>query len=1029
MLLKIKKKKLIYSIIVSLLLLIVFILVKERVYALGTDCYCKGCNGYCKTCQDLSFCKAGCDCFSLGGGNYYVCCEKYDSGYTVTCHNNVPACTPQSCPSGTSESGTHGTYATYTCTNSCGESRSRTCKCTSVCTPQSCPSGTSESGTHGTYATYTCSNSCGESHSRTCKCTSACTAPSCPSGTLGTNTGDYYDTLYCTNSCSESQSRTCYCSICNPPSCSTKGYFDSMQYDDWGNSQGQVPNNLTSSCRNGYNAPNYISKCDMTYRTCYCSSCFKQCPTPLTNTNTANPNLILNNFKECTNDCSVKPPENQDDCYETESPQPTEELSIIKDPLGFANYYGFSSITHTGDRPVEIDRLGTLNDPFNPPITMKATYTDTNGENDIEGMFVWFREEQYSGELGTPLYISETAVPRASTNDSWGFMLRRSGNDWNPYVPSYQSESVFWTRALLNSTDKYKAFWIAGPNGQNMVEVTIIESPEEDSIEKKVSMEFSLRFSDNNGNLFPDNVSEGLYKIYLMGLDKFSFTPYDNYDIDYGNFWSKGFLYDDPSKQEDFSPFWRPNQLRYKAEQGQIYARAWSYTEKTWAIDRTSPILDTNTSVSGNSITLSWNASDEINGERDGNLNTIVGYVFSSVQDARNIRITGSSSSSGLLTLHPSPFKPDSSNGSSDKIGVFKDGSGYLFRVTNINSNANSGDITININDEANGSLLFYLTAFDDAGNIFQSGEVKQDLNDWMATSGGLAYSTGGTSVTAKDLTEVIWSGTLPPSNYGSNPGLIPPDVNFTSEMWGQVDRLINFIPSSPLHSYSQIFEGIKLEEGYYTLLMDLYEKNKKNLGNNVKEMMDIMAFSNAVSNYCSDREYCVFRYNNSSSNVIINQDFACNKKTLMFINGNLTINPPLKNSTGTDTLNSKNGCVFVVGGNVNILDGSDASNNTSFKYDNVNGYILADGQIIIGDETNKRVPNTDPIIDGIYVNGGLQSLGSNKSIVFNRYLRLEDRLKFPLLVIDLHPKYGVLGEKFFGSKYIIQTIELGVKP
>ena len=108
MLLKIKKKKLIYSIIVSLLLLIVFILVKERVYALGTDCYCKGCNGYCKTCQDLSFCKAGCDCFSLGGGNYYVCCEKYDSGYTVTCHNNVPACTPQSCPSGTSESGTHG---------------------------------------------------------------------------------------------------------------------------------------------------------------------------------------------------------------------------------------------------------------------------------------------------------------------------------------------------------------------------------------------------------------------------------------------------------------------------------------------------------------------------------------------------------------------------------------------------------------------------------------------------------------------------------------------------------------------------------------------------------------------------------------------------------------------------------------------------------------------------------------------------------------------------------------------------------
>ncbi|HPP19060.1 MAG TPA: hypothetical protein PLT51_03735, partial [Candidatus Dojkabacteria bacterium] len=101
---------------------------------------------------------------------------------------------------------------------------------------------------------------------------------------------------------------------------------------------------------------------------------------------------------------------------------------------------------------------------------------------------------------------------------------------------------------------------------------------------------------------------------------------------------------------------------------------------------------------------------------------------------------------------------------------------------------------------------------------------------------------------------------------------------------------------------------------------------------------------------------------------------------------------------------------------------------NTSFKYDKVNGYILADGQIIIEDESDKRV-NTDPIIDGVYVNGGLQSLGDNKGIVFNRYLRLEDRLKFPLLAIDLHPKYGVLGEEFFGSKYIIQTVELGVKP
>ena len=852
-------------------------------------------------------------------------------------------------------------------------------------------------------------------------CCSSCTPSACPSGTSQTNTGDHYYTYSCSNSCGESQSRACYCNICDPPSCSTRGYFDSMQYDDWGNQQGQVPNNLTASCRNGYDAPDYISRCDMRYRTCYCSSCFKQCPIPLTNTNIVNPNLILNDFKECTNDCNVKPPEDQDDCYETESPQPTEELikNIYSSTL---NHYGFNSTTHTGDR-LDGDlgtKLGFLNDPFvgalnNKRITMTAKYTDINGADDIEGMFVWFRGEQYTEEeLGTPLYISETADPRASANDSWGFMLRRMGSSWQPYVPSYNGGNAFWTSTSGN------IFSIDGTNGEKMVEVTIIGNPMQSG--NTVSMEFSLRFSDDNGNLFPGNVSEGLYKIYLMGLDKFSFTPYDNYDIDYGNFWSKGFKY---YGQTDLSPFWQDNQLRYKAEQEQLYARAWSYTEKTWTIDRTHPTLETSVTISGNSIILGWEASD------DRSLYAIVGNIFTAGEYEKTITVR---TSTGGVSLHnPATFKLNSEDNGVDlnKIGILNTMNVSLFQVNpNISSSQHSGSVTLDINHDAQDFLYFYITVFDDAGNIFQGEEIKLDLNDWMATAGGLAYSDGGTSFTVKDLDGVIWSGTLPPSNYGSNPGLIPPDVNFTSEMWGEnSDYPISFVPRSPLNSYSlSRFTGIKLEkDNYYTLLLDSYEKNKKNLGDNVTERINIGIFSNAVSNYCSS-EYCVFKYD-SSSDVIINQGFACNKKTLMLINSDLIIQPPLKNST-SDTLSKINGCIFVVSGNVSILDGGDASNNnTSFKYDKVNGYILADGQIIIEDEESKRVPNTDPIIDGVYINGGLQSLGSDKSIVFNRYLRLQDRVKFPLLAIDLHPKYGILGEKFFGSKYLIQITELGVKP
>ena len=840
-------------------------------------------------------------------------------------------------------------------------------------------------------------------------------APLCPQGTTETKTGDLHSTQEeccdngtgCPDDCN---TRKCYCSLCTP-SCSNSGYSDVNL------GQGSVPQELNPSCRNGNSlTPDRTTLCDKVRATCYCNSCLKECPSPLTNT--GNSSLILNDFRECTNDCDVKPPEDQDDCYEVSSEQPTESLEINN--TNATNHYGFNSGTHTGDRQGETARLGTLNDPFNPPITMKAIYEDANGASDVEGMFVWFRGEQYTEELATPIYISDIADPKASANNSWGFMLKRSGSDWLPYVPSYNGGDVFWTKAYRDIIDDKMVFSIDGPNGGKMVEVTVIGNITEAG--NTVSMEVSLRFSDSNGNLFSDNVSEGLYRIYLMGLDKFSFTPYDNYNISYGDYWTSQFKY---FGYTDLSPFWQPNQLRYKPEQNQFYARDWFLTEKTWTIDRTAPTLKTTeVKVSENSITLLWEASD------DRNLYAIVGNIFTSGDDEKTITV--STQTEGVSLHNPITFSLNSKNNGVDenKIGILNNMGVSLFQVNpNINGTEHSGSVTLNINHEAQNSLYFFITVFDDAGNIAQSGEIKQDLNDWMVTSGGLAYSNGGTSFTAKELASGVWNNVLPPSSYGSNPGLIPPDVNLTSEMWGETGGLINFNPSSPLRSYSLIFNGIKLveEDGYYTLLLDSYEKNKKNLGDSVKEINiseDYSNLSGAVTNYCSN-EYCVFK---STGDVNIDSNFACNKKTLMSINGNLTINPPLKNLTGTDTLNSKNGCIFVVSGDVNIKEGSDAVN-SGFAYDKVNGYIFADGQIIIEDESGKRVPNTDPIIDGVYVNGGLQSLGDNKGIVFNRYLRLEDRLKFPLLAIDLHPKYGILGEKFFGSKYIIQTIELGVKP
>ncbi len=97
----------------------------------------------------------------------------------------------------------------------------------------------------------------------------------------------------------------------------------------------------------------------------------------------------------------------------------------------------------------------------------------------------------------------------------------------------------------------------------------------------------------------------------------------------------------------------------------------------------------------------------------------------------------------------------------------------------------------------------------------------------------------------------------------------------------------------------------------------------------------------------------------------------------------------------------------------------------TSLGYDIVHGYILADGVITIDDERPK-----DGIIDGVYINGGLSSsYKEGVGIVINRYLRVEEKLTYPVLVIDYHPKYGVIAEKFFGRKSTVKAVEIGVKP
>ncbi len=831
---------------------------------------------------------------------------------------------------------------------------------------------------------------------------------SCPDSTC-TNLGysasqTSYGTIIkkCSDTCGDELNKTCYCYQCSVDPCPTKYNVSNQGYGSL------VYDSCTNDCGN------------VNSRTCYCSNCLKACPDPLTPTGSAS--LILESFRECTNDCNIKPAENQDDCYEVFSTQPTETFSIV-DPgniINPLNGYDFKSLTQTGIYGSDSTRKKDLNDPTRP-LEMTATYTDTDGAGDIEGMFVWFRHESISGPYGTPVHLSNSSTdsPQSSDTNNWGFMLRRVGNGWNAYVPSFEPTPSVWVEAadLTIIDGEYAKFDIAGPNQVKMVEVTILDTPSVNG--NSITFKFSLRFT-NSGTSFGSKASEGKYKILLMGLDKFSFTPYDNYSIDYGGFWEDNYLLKDYS---DFSYYWKNNQLRYNASQS--YASDWTEATTslgipiTWTLDFTNPrIVSFVKEIQDNKIIISWQVDNRGDSR---NLYAVVGNVYSSIQsdlDRKPIDIDVLEQSHTIsLINNDGNFTPPWSNGSNDVVGKLNSGWSFKVEPNNLNSTTNSGKVSIDIKDNTMGIIYIHLHVFDYAGNYESPTALNENLADRLLTSGGLAYSYGGTTFAQLTPTDdSLWSGILPPY---ANPteGLLRKNAGHTSEMLSRYSSTLDVLANASIGSYSisnYRNDSISNSDPFYDSMIKAYELHKEYLGASLQRIDLSSTLSDNLSTLCTT-SYCAF-FRDGDLGV---NNLTCNKNAVIFVSGSLSVTPPIV-SVNSTTISNTNGCIFVVGGNVTINPGTNDVG--TFEYEKINAFIVSDGVITLNHQSQA-------IVDGVYINGGLISKGEANSIVIRRYLRLEERLVYPVLAIDLHPKYGILAEKFFGNSYVIQSTEVGLKP
>ncbi len=784
------------------------------------------------------------------------------------------------------------------------------------------------------------------------------------------------------------------CSCCTPAtSCACAPYASS--------NQGAGIRNV--SCPNG---------CGGTASsTCYCYACTPpSCPAPLTASAPVpnDPNMILSNFTSCTNDCNNT---RNRSCYEVPSDQPEESIDIQENLL---NTYGFSSLTHSG---IPGSAAGDLNDP----ITMTATYRDPDAASEIEGIFVWFRDDTSVGEPGTPLYISTTATPQAPSQGSWGFMMRKEGSNWFPYVPSYAVNPTVWTRAVYNSTTG--RFVISGTSGGNMVGVTVRPSDiVTNTVEKTVSMTFRLKFSTDSTVTIVQPVSQIKYKILLMGLDTFSFTPNDNYESV-------------AAIRDRIDSYWAPNQLRYRTSPttAQLYARDWENpnnldtgSNATWTIDKVAPQFQSvvTPTASENNINISWSVSD------DQNLYEIVGNIYTTAgPDARDITL--STSTPGVVLKTPNTFTPEAE----DPLNTGRINGDISFRVgPDMATTTNAGTVSIDIGANRTGTLIFYLTVFDDAGNMAIV-NYSYNLNDWFVTDGGLAYSRDGTSF-VRNSPESSWVGKLPPFTSFSTESLTYLKGDLSSEMWaedtvGIPTALDNF--SSSVDSYSIRNHGGSSITSFYETLYEAYEFKETFIPSPVYRSFMTNYIINDVqikTPLCNDSSsYCILDF---QQNLTINPGLACNSRALIFVRGNLTLSPPLRNiypPAGNAAASNSEGCIFVVGGDLNILEGTGMSGAT-MVYDLIHGYFVVDGEIRINSEAladgEGGTKSPSAIFDGVYINGGIQSL---EGVYIGRYLRLIDRQIYPVVTIDHHPKYGVLSGVFFGSNFSFQKIEPGFKP
>jgi hypothetical protein len=626
---------------------------------------------------------------------------------------------------------------------------------------------------------------------------------------------------------------------------------------------------------------------------------------------------------------------------------------------------GYSSEDHSG-RGLVIQEGGGINNP----IGIKATYSDPNGQEDIQALYIWWNPST-AKNFPTPNQIL-TGQPQINSNQNFGFLISRNGigGAWDSvYIPRISGTDKIWIRKG-GINDQIE---IAGPSPADMVVVDDIGISQSDN---EVHLQLTMRFKTDTD----DTVTTSLYNLWGMANDYIGFTEFEE----------NGMIKD---SEDEY----------------------WEKSGETWTLDMVQPVITEgalnaeDTDKSQVTISIDVNDDDNLSYIRLDACKTgidaptplgseyIVDYSYnlqtcdSFSEEKENIDVTS----------------PDSLLGT--------EGKRYDYNQSNYSTGV---DIYLGNNKE--GAITFHLTVLDKAGNVKQD-MVIYKLEQWATAKDGFVFGRNGVTSSTRGVDVNQWDDH--PVLEGFRDSYVN-DVDLTNQVLLGAKSLNSIflrelIRTDSNNSFSAAnYPGIFLGLPYQELKMAYTNKAGK-------ENIDLVRIENDtlrdwLPTDC-ETEYCILE---REGNLSID-NFKCNGKALIAVNGNVTIQPHLTNDTNQDA------CIILASGDISIGDGDRVTTGNVPGYDIVEAFLIAGGKIDIPKEDDFDPPNDD----GLYVEGGLVSFTppsglENRSSVYNqREIHFSNMGVYPVLVVDNNAKYGLLSKTVFGSQIDIFKIEIGFKP